>query len=269
LNAKKESKTSFLQKRSKKLLIPAVFCWGCAAWAHSVVSLNLCSDQLLVLLAPEQVRALDFLARDPELSFVAAQAAHLPVVRADAEAVLNLHPDLVIAGRYGAQTTVSLLRARGLHVVQLDEPQDFDGIEKLVAQVADLLGVPQRGTAMVAKMQARLAALSPSNGAPRPRGRAVFYEAGGWTAGPGSLADAALHAAGWQNAGTGGRMGLEKILAEKPDLLVSDTAPSKPSMAQNLAWHPALHGLARKTVPPALLICGGPFSVEAAEILSH
>jgi iron complex transport system substrate-binding protein len=47
-----------------------------------VVSLNLCTDQMLVLLAPEKVAALSPLARDPALSFVAPQAANLPIVRA-------------------------------------------------------------------------------------------------------------------------------------------------------------------------------------------
>ncbi len=234
------------------------------ARAAGVVSLNLCTDQLLVLLAPERVAGLEFLARDPSLSFVAAQAAHLPAVRADAEAVLRLHPDLVLAGRYGAQTTVALLRQRGVRVMQFDQPENFAAIESQVVQVARLLGAQARGAALVAGMRAQLAAL------PRAaRGRAVFWEAGGWTAGPGSLADAALLAAGWQDAGTGGRIGLEGLLRAKPDLLVTETAPDFPSIATDLAWHPALLGLARRSVPAALLICGGPFSVRAAEILAR
>jgi iron complex transport system substrate-binding protein len=239
-----------------------VLCVPC--FAAGVVSLNLCTDQLLVLLAPERVTALEPLARDPALSFVAAQAAHLPMVRADAEAVLRLKPDLVLAGQYGAQTTVALLKARGLLVVQVDEPEDFAAIAAQVMHIAHLLGVDQRGAALVARMQARLAALPPVK-----RGRALVWEAGGWTSGPGSLADAALHAAGWQDAGTGGRIGLEALLAHKPDLLVSETAPSAPSMATDLAWHPALRGIARRTIPPALLTCGGPFSVGAAELLAR
>ena len=66
---------------------------------------------MLVLLAPEKIAALSPLARDPALSFVAPQAAHLPIVRASAEAVLRLHPDLVLAAPYGAQTTLALLQA--------------------------------------------------------------------------------------------------------------------------------------------------------------
>ncbi len=246
------------------LAAAALFGMALPARASGVVSLNLCTDQLLVLLAPERVEALEFLARDPTLSFVAEQARHLPWVRADAEAVLQLHPDLVLAGRYGAQTTVALLRARGVQVVQFDDPQNFAGIEAQVVQVARLLGVEARGQAMAGQMEAALRALPQHR-----RGRAVFWEAGGWTAGPGSLADAALRAAGWTDAGTGGRIGLEALLRQKPDLLVTDTAPAFPSMATDLAWHPALRGLARQTVAPSLLICGGPFTVRAAEMLAR
>jgi iron complex transport system substrate-binding protein len=242
----------------------AIWVFAFPAFASGVVSLNLCTDQLLVLLAPERVAGLDFLARDPALSFVAAQAAKLPTVRADAEAVLMLKPDLVLAGTYGAQTTVALLRARGVPVLQVGSPGDFQGVEAQVMQMAQALGVPARGHALVAQMQAELAALPHVH-----RGRAVFWEAGGWTAGPGGLADAALRAAGWQDAGTGSRLGLEALLRDRPDVLVTDTAPAYPSLATDLAWHPALRGLRRIAVPPALLICGGPFSVQAAELLAR
>ena len=229
----------------------------------SVVSLNLCTDQLLVLLAPDDVGALEPLARDPALSFVASQAAHLPTVRADAEAVLRLHPDLVLAGRTGAQTTVALLRARGLRVLQADEPQTFVQIADQLTQIAGVLGVPDRGRALVEAMRRRLAAL-------RPRaGSAVLWQAGGWTAGPGSLGDAVLRAAGLINAGTGGRIGVEALLAHPPRLLVTEAGPRFPSMATDLAQHPALRTIARRQIPPPLLICGGPFTVGAAEALAR
>ncbi len=230
---------------------------------RNVVSLNLCTDQLLVLLAPERVAALEPLARDPALSFVAAQAARLPTVRADAEAVLALRPDLVLAGRYGAQGTVALLRTRGVRVVQIEEAEDFAAVAAQVTQVAGLLGVAARGQALVAEMGRRLAS------AHKRAGRAVLWEAGGWTAGPGSFGDAVLRAAGLANAGTGGRIGLEALLAARPDLLVTEAAARFPSMATDLAWHPALAGLARRTVAPPLLVCAGPFSTAAVDAVAR
>ncbi len=132
--------------------------------AAQVVSLNLCSDQLLVLLAPEQVAGLEPLARDPAISFVAARAAGLPQVRNDAEAVLHLHPDLVLAGRFSAQTTLALLRQRGVRVVELDDATDFPAIAAQVLQVARLLGVTARGQDSVAAMWRRLAAVRRASG---------------------------------------------------------------------------------------------------------
>ena len=236
---------------------------GAAPMNRDIVSLNLCTDQLLVLLAPGRVLALEPLARDPAISFVAEEAARLPTVRADAEAVLRLHPGLVLAGHYGAQTTVALLRARGVRVLQLDEPQDFAQIAAQVLQLAAVLGAGERGQAMVAGMWDRLAAIRPASGS------AVMWQAGGWTAGPGSLSDAVLRAAGLTDAGTGGRIGVEALLAHPPGLLVSEQAPRFPSMATDLARHPALRGIARREVPANLLICGGPFTADAAAMLAR
>lgn len=231
--------------------------------AGGIVSLNLCTDQLLVQLAPERVAGLEPMARDPALSSVAAVAQTMPLVRADAEAVLMLKPDLVLAGQYGAQTTLALLRSHGLSVLQLDDPQDFPAIAAQVTVVASLLGVPARGQALVARMWQRLGAIR------RRSGTAVLWEAGGWTAGPGSLGAAVLHAAGLTNIGTGGRLGLEALLVRPPGHLVRETAPRFPSIATDLARHPALAGILRLDVPARLLICGGPQAAGAAEVLGR
>ena len=252
---------SFLVLFFKKGLLACLLFFPVCA-AASVVSLNLCTDQLLAVLAPEQVVALEPLARDPALSFVAAQAAGLPQVRADAEAVLALHPDLVLAGRYGAQGTVALLRARGVRVVQFDEAEDFAAVGVQVGRMADLLGVPARGRRLVAAMWRKLAAVR------RGAGSAVLWEAGGWSAGPGSFGDAVLRAAGFTDVGSGGRIGVERLLALRPDFLVTEAAARFPSMATDLAWHPAVAGMARRVVAPPLLVCAGPWSVGAVEALA-
>jgi iron complex transport system substrate-binding protein len=262
-NSRKKD-SSFLKKRSKKLLLIYLVVSPVPALGANVVSLNLCTDALLVMLAPEQVAALSPLARDQSLSPVASQAATLPWVRPEAEAVLRLHPDLVLAGRYGAQAAVAVLRTRGLRVVQVDEPTDFGAVAVEVAQVAAALGVPERGAAMVATMQARLAALHPT-----PGGRAIFWQARGFTAGPGSFGDAVLRAAGYENAGTGRAVGVEAMLTHPPDVLVTEQAPAFPSLATDLLAHPALSEIKRRSVPPALLACAGPWSVDAAEMLAR
>ena len=213
---------------------------------------------MLVLLAPEKIAALSPLARDPALSFVAAAAAPLPWVRPYAETVLRLHPDLVLAAPFGAQTALALLERHGVPVLRVDLPQSFDGIRTETRRLAEALGVPARGEALIADMDAQLAAL------PRPAERpsALFWEPRGYTAGPGTLGDAVLRAAGLRNASDGSRMGLEDLLAHPPDLLVVPTPAAWPSLATDLFRHPAVAGIPRRELPPALTICAGPFTAR-------
>ncbi len=248
-----------------RLIALCLICCPCARAADRVVSLNLCTDQMLVLLAPEKVAALSPLARDPSLSYIAPEAAHLPTVRASAEAVLRLHPDLILAAPYGAQTTLAILAQEGIPVVRISLPQDFAGIRQMTRMLAGTLGVPERGETLIAAMDARLASLSHE----RRGALAIVWEPRGITEGPGTLMDAVLHAAGLSNASQGRRMSLEALLRHPPDLLVLPTAPSFPSLATVLSQHPALADLPRRVVPPALTICAGPFTAEAAAILAR
>jgi iron complex transport system substrate-binding protein len=239
-----------------------------AAWCavERVVSLNLCTDQMLVLLAPEKAAALTPLARDPALSFVAHQAAGLPVVRPSAEAVLRLHPDLVLAGPFGAQATVAALDGLGLRVLRVAQPDDFAGIREEIRRLAVALGVPARGDALIATMDARLASV------PRPvrRRTAIAWEPRGDTAGPGTLMDAVLRAAGLVNIGNGRSLGREALLRHPPDLLVMpEAAPAFPSLATGIFHDPALAKLPRRTLPPRLTICAGPFTARAVLMLAR
>jgi iron complex transport system substrate-binding protein len=179
--------------------------------------------------------------------------------------VLRLHPDLILAAQYGAQTTLALLQQERLPVLRIALPQDFAGIQQATRLLAATLGVPERGEALLATMAAGLAAL------PHPTQveRVLVWEPRGLTAGPGTLMDAVLHAAGMSNASDGRSVSLEALLRHPPDLLVVPAAPDYPSLATTLLDHPALAGLQRRAIPPALTICAGPFSVEAATLLAR
>ena len=58
-------------------------------------------------------------------------------------------------------------------------------------------------------------------------------------------------------------------MAHPPDVLVSATAPDYPSMATDLLAHPALAGMPRRAVAPALLVCGGPWTAKAVTVLAR
>lgn len=236
-----------------------------ASAQRRVVSLNLCTDQYLVLLAPERIAALSPLARDPTLSYVATAAGRFPETRASAEAVLALAPDLVLAAPFGAQTTVALLEDNRVAVERIGLAQDFPAIRRETRALAARLGEPARGEALIAAMDARLAAI------PRPAHpiRALLWEPRGYTAGRGSLGDAVLRAAGLENVGSGGRIGLETLLSVRPDVLVLPSPDRAPALATELLDHPAIRAIPRRFIPPSLTICAGPWTAEAATLLAR
>lgn len=244
-----------------RLLAGLLLCQS--AHAAGVVSLNLCTDQYLVLLAPERIAALSPLARDPSLSHVAAQAANLPWVRADAEAVLRLAPDLVLAANWGAQATLQALERHRVPVLRSSLPEDFLAIRTETMRLARRLGVEARGAALLAAMDATLAGVTPG-----PPMAATVLEPRGYTAAAGSLADSVLQAAGWRNAGQGRRQDLETLLAHPPAMLVLADAPPYPSLATDFLRHPALARLPTRHLPPAALVCGGPWTADAVRQLA-
>ncbi len=233
-----------------------------------VVSLNLCADQFVLALADRaRIAALSPLAADPSLSAEAEAARGLPTVRPVLEEVLPRKPDLAIAGAWGGTAVVSALKARGVPVVHLGLAADFADIAAQARAVAAALGEVERGEHLVQEMLARLAAV------PRAErdARALVWEARGFTAGRGTLADAVLRAAGWRNAApfSGyGTVPLERLLAAPPDLLVVLAATPSPSLSEALLNHPALTGLPRLALPAAWLACGGPASLRAVELLA-
>ncbi len=233
------------------------------AGAARIVSLNLCTDQYLMLLAPGRAVALSPLARDPALSVVAAQAARVAWVRPDAEAVLALRPDLVLAGPFGAQTTLAVLARHGVPILRTGLPQDFAAIRGETRRFAAALGASGAGERLIAGMDARLAAI-----APHPRLEVLALEPRGYVPGEGSLEQNVILAAGFTPAPRFGRLGLEAIAAHPPALIVAAVAPDYPALATDLLRHPALAAIPRRTWRPADLACAGPWTAEAAAALA-
>ncbi|MEM7442866.1 MAG: ABC transporter substrate-binding protein [Pseudomonadota bacterium] len=244
--------------------------------AERIVSLNLCTDQLLVLLADrDQIASLSFLAADPDLSYVADRIEGIPLNHGRLEEILPLEPDLVLAGAFAARPAVRLLESLDVPIIDLPLAEDFDTIAEQTRIVASAVGYEDRGEALVAEMEAILRGLTPDLSGDT----ALVYQANGFTAGSGTLADSVLAAAGIINqAAQSGVQGygflpLERLIADPPTILIAANAlPGRPSLADALLTHPALAALDSETrylaLPSALLACGGPQTAEAAQLLA-
>lgn len=242
-----------------------------------IVSLNLCADELVLRLADrDHVASVTWLARDPRGSNVADLARDVPVNRGLAEEIVALKPDLVVAGAFTTRTTTALLRRLGIPVLELDAPESLDATYAQIRQVADRLGVPGRGAALVGEMQAAFARLPP---APAYRPTALVLRPNGFTAGRGTLADEVLSRAGLENLAARlspdrmGQLPLEDIVRAQPDLLVINAAQDgPPALADEILHHPALAPLAMAgrtvSLPTRLWACAGPELAEAAHRLA-
>jgi iron complex transport system substrate-binding protein len=245
-----------------------------------IVSLDLCTDQLLIALVERRrIAAVTHLAADPAVSAIPDQARGIPVTHGAAEDVLRYDPDLILAGPFGVAATVDLLRRLDRNVVVVAQAPDLAGVRAAVRTVAAAVGEEMRGEAVVAAFDRRLAAVSAAPPA-RPPPTAVVYEVGGTVSGAGSLADAVLAAAGFHNMAAdyrltrSGRVPLEVLVADPPDLVVLSSAAGdyRSVVADNLR-HPALDALRRRhasiELPWQLWLCGTPHVADAVERLAR
>ncbi|MGE0698970.1 MAG: ABC transporter substrate-binding protein [Hyphomicrobiaceae bacterium] len=245
-----------------------------------IVSLNLCTDALLLDLVPrERIAALSHLAADPLVSPVAERAKDIPWTRGEAERVLAFDPDLVLAGTFTTPATLDLLERISRRVERVPLASDIDGIRAAVLQVAGSVGERAKGAELVRRLDETLAAAA----ADAPKGRrpsAAVYQVNGLSSGPGSLADALMTAAGLANhtaalgLGASGALPLELLAARPPDLVVlSGPADEyRTVVAENLR-HPALAavlaGRASAVVPWRLWLCGTHHAGEAVSLLAR
>jgi iron complex transport system substrate-binding protein len=249
---------------------------GDAVQPSRIVSLDLCTDQLLVELVDRgRIAAVTHLLGDASVSAIPDKARGIPITHGAAEDVLRYDPDLVLAGPFGVSATVNLLRRLGRNVVVLLQPQDLDGVRASVRAVAAAVGEDGKGEALVADFDRRLSALVTFAGPPVT---AVIYQIGGTVSGPGSLADAALAAAGFRNMSAayrltrGGQVPLELLVAKPPDLLVlaSNADEYRTALADNLR-HPIIRLLRQRgaslELPWRYWLCGTPHIVDAIELL--
>ncbi len=238
-----------------------------------VISLNLCADQLLLALAdPAEIAGLSRFAADAAMSAAAEQAKAFPVVRPSAEDALSRGPDLILAGPYDRPVLSGVLARQGIAVAVVDLWRGFEAGEANIAALAERLGHPDRGAALVAAIEAARHRLA---GAGSGRS-ALVMERGGYVQGPASIDGALLGAAGLRNLAGEGSFGrfvpLEKLLGLQPDILIlTDAGTDSSDRGAAFLRHPALRDWMRNRkvirLPPRLTACPGPALVEAMDRL--
>ena len=134
-----------------------------AAERARVVSQTVGSDELLLAVAaPEQIAALSHLARDPEFSSVAREAAAFSqITLGDAETILRFRPTLALFADYSRAELVEQVRRAGVAVIVFDRYKTLEDAHANLRRLAAALGpeAEARAERVVAEDAARLAKL--------------------------------------------------------------------------------------------------------------
>jgi iron complex transport system substrate-binding protein len=241
-----------------------------------IVSLNMCTDDLLLRLAdPARIASVTWLSRGRSGSNVADIAARVPVNHGLAEEIIPLDPDLVIAGTFSTRTAVGLLKRTRIPLVEFAIPRSIEEVRGLIRAMARLVGESEQGEHVIRRMDERLAAIPPLTGA---RPRAIVLNPNGATVGRGTLVDEIMTRAGLDNVAATlgidsyGLLTLETIVSNAIDvLIVSSARDDPPALATEILKHPVIERLSDRvrivSMPARLWNCGTPAVTEAVELL--
>jgi len=251
---------------------------GAVSAAPRIVSMNICTDQLLLAIAdPAQIMGLSRYSRDVRQGWLGNAAHQFPVLSGGAEDILVLKPDVVAASDFDKRSTREMLKANGLHLVEFPIPRTLADVRDQIRQMGDLAGHPDRAGAEIARLDAAIAAAKQA--AAGRQLRMLPLSRRGWVAGHDSFVGAILAEAGLVNAAGelgisfGGFVSMEEIIRLRPDLLVvSDSGNRAEDEGSAFLLHPALerfYPLTRRIVIPGRLTeCGGVLLADALNALA-
>lgn len=232
--------------------------------AVSAASLNLCTDEYLLLLAkPNEVASVSHLARDPLESPLWRAARRHHANNGSIEQVAGRRPDLLLTMGGGGRATRAIARRLGMRSLELAPASSIAGVADNLRRVAAALGAPKRA----APLLARLERLQRST---LPRARdAIWLSGDGLSLSAGTVGVEWMRLAGLaQRPLPGGRATLEVLLTRPPAVLVeSDYRRSQVSRATRWLDHPVVRGLRSKrvTTDGRAWTCMGPLMIDEVE----
>ena len=249
-----------------------------AAGVPRIVSMNVCSDQLLLSLAdPEQILGLSRFSRDAWQSFAADKARRFPIMSGGAEDVLVAKPDIVVASLFDKRSTRELLKTNGLHLVEFTVPRTLDEVKQQILEMGEVVRHPDRAALAIARLDAAIARARQA--VTDHHYRVLPLSRRGWVSGSESLVSSLLTETGLLNpaadlgVAAGGFASLEAIVQLKPDfLLVAEAGNRAEDDGRAFVLHPALARFyppdKRIVLPERLTVCGGVMLADALDVLT-
>ncbi|MBC7986190.1 MAG: ABC transporter substrate-binding protein [Sphingomonadaceae bacterium] len=123
---------------------------GAGATPRRVASLNLCADELVLLIAaPEQIVSVTHLARDPDEFPFWTLARRYPANDGSIVSVAGMRPDLIVTMGGLGRDRDWLARRIGAGLVDLPFPQSIADVEASIERLGGVLGREARAAALI------------------------------------------------------------------------------------------------------------------------
>lgn len=210
-----------------------------AAAPKRVASLNLCTDELLLMLAePAQIASVTHLSQSPAETPLWRLGRRHPRNDGSLLSVVRFRPDLVLTMGGGARDRARIAERLGIRTLDLPFPQSIADIERSIALVGAALG--RGGQAKL--LLGRIAELRRTR--PRLGIDTIWLGGGGRSVGATGLAAEWMALAGFrQRTLQGDRVSLEQLLVAPPKVLLrSDYRSGQYSGEQRWLSHPLAKG---------------------------
>lgn len=250
-----------------------------AVLPQRIVSIGLCSDQLLLMMVePERIASVTYSAAEKDSSFMAAAVGNIPLNRAGIEEVIAFKPDLIVGSTYASRDTAHFLEELGYNVQLSTPPRTVEEVRQLIRDFGEWTGAQDKAQALVATMDARLQKIHQDND-DRPQRTIMVYSPNGYTIGSDTLENEIFGEAGYRNLsaemGVQGfqTISMEQLVAAQPDFIQIDNyIYNQNSLASSYINHPVLKEVVpmarRLYMPTTLRDCAGPMVVDAIEYLA-
>ena len=242
-----------------------------------IVSLNPCTDAILTqLVEPGRIAAISAYSQDPQASSMdVGEARRFDSVGGTAEEVIALKPDLVVTGAHLSPATRNALDRQGIAVQVFGVPATIAESRQQIADMAQALDAPERGRALLARIDAALAAAQSDAKTP-----ALVWLGDGLVPGQGTLVGDVMNHSGFRNASADYGLASwdvlpsEYVVAHPPRVVFMDRRGSSAASGSREdgarrrridALQASGQRVQIEDFPQNLLYCGGPTLIPLAK----
>lgn len=164
----------------------------------------------------------------------------------NAEAIVGLEPDLILAAGITSPEHIATIEDLGLTVFVINNPQDFDGLFGNLQAVSTLTGHEEETQAIVEDFQDRVEVVQEAVEGAEPV--SLFYEIDGsdpnapWTAGSGTFQNYVFELAQGENIAADlesyAQLSLEEIVVRDPQVIMFASGPFVSTTVESLSERP-------------------------------